>query len=104
MWKVFLGSVILQDQAYRESLCDVDNAFFEVVEAAGLLGMGTLARRDAELGRQAVLAGGPVLQGWLAAHAFGLTAPRGPDPHDPATDPRVLPFFDLGTTPLRRLR
>lgn len=100
VWKVFLTGVILQDQAYRESLWDVDNAFLEVVEAAGLTGLGALARRDPDLGRQAVLAGGTVLEGWLAAYSFGLSAPSGPEPHDPATDPRVLPLFDLGTTPI----
>ncbi|MDJ0849878.1 MAG: hypothetical protein QNK04_16030 [Myxococcota bacterium] len=100
VWKVLLAGVIKQDQAYRESLWDVDNAFLEVVEAAALLGLGALARADADLGRQAVLAGGSVLEGWLASYSFGLTAPSGPEPYDPATDPRVLPVFDLGTTPL----
>jgi hypothetical protein len=100
VWKVVLAGVIKQDQDYRESLWDVDNAFLEVVEAAGLLGLGALARDDADLGRQAVLAGGSVLEGWLASYSFGLSAPSGPTPHDPSTDPRVLPLFDLGTTPI----
>jgi hypothetical protein len=47
-----------------------------------------------------VLAGGTVLTGWLSAYTYGLSAPSGPEPHDPATDPRVLPLFDLGTTPI----
>ena len=101
VWKIILTNVIRQDQAYRESLWDVDNAFLEVVEAAGLLGLGALARNDPDLGRQAVLAGGSVLEGWLASYSFGLSAPSGPEPHDPATDPRVLPLFDLGTTPIQ---
>ena len=100
VWKGVLAGVIRQDQAYRESLWDVDNAFLEVVEAASLLGLGALARNDPDLGRQAVLAGGSVLEGWLASYSFGLSAPSGPEPYDPATDPRVLPLFDLGTTPL----
>jgi hypothetical protein len=100
VWKVVLAGVIKQDQAYRESLWDVDNAFLEVIEAGALVGMGALARGDMQLGRTGVLALGNNLFGWLASYSFGLTAPSGPVPHDPATDPRVLPLFDLGTTPI----
>jgi hypothetical protein len=102
VWKVLLAGVIKQDQAYRESLWDVDNAFLEVIEAAALTGMGALARNDAQIGRQGVVAGGSVLVGWLASYSHGLTAPSGPEPHDPLTDPRVLPLFDLGTTPINQ--
>jgi hypothetical protein len=102
VWKVILAGVIKQDQDYRESLWDVDNAFLEVVEAAALTGMGALARADAGIGRQAVVASGSGLSGWLASYSFGLSAPSGPEPHDPATDPRVLPLFDLGTTPINQ--
>jgi hypothetical protein len=102
VWKVVLAGIIKQDQAYRESLWDVDNAFLEVIEAAALTGMGALARDDAQIGRQGVMAGGPVLTGWLASYSHGLSAPSGPEPHDPSTDPRVLPVFDLGTTPINR--
>jgi hypothetical protein len=100
VWKVILAGVIKQDQAYRESLWDVDNAFLEVIEAAALTGMGGLARADAQLGRQGVVARGSVLVGWLASYSHGLSAPSGSEPHDPSTDPRVLPLFDLGTTPI----
>ena len=96
-WRV----VIKQDQAYRESLWDVDNAFLEVIEAAALTGMGALARDDSQIGRQGVVANGSVLSGWLASYSFGLTARSGPEPYDPSTDPRVLPLFDLGTTPIQ---
>jgi len=102
VWKVILAGVIKQDQAYRESLWDVDNAFLEVIEAAALTGMGALARHDAQIGRQGVVAGGSVLVGWLASYSHGLSAPSGPEPHDPSTDPRVLPLFDLGTTPINQ--
>ena len=102
VWKVILAGVIKQDQAYRESLWDVDNAFLEVIEAAALTGMGALARNDAQIGRQGVVAGGSVLVGWLASYSHGLSAPSGPEPHDPSTDPRVLPLFDLGTTPINQ--
>jgi hypothetical protein len=102
VWKVFLGNIIKQDPEYRASLWDIDNAFLEVVEAAGLIGLGALANADPAIGRRAVVAGGSVLQGWLASYTYGLSAPSGPEPHDPSTDPRVLPLFDLGTTPIGR--
>ena len=75
--------------------------FFHEDEAAALTGMGALARDDSQIGRQGVVANGSVLSGWLASYSFGLSAPSGPEPYDPSTDPRELPLFDLGTTPIQ---
>ena len=76
--------------AVREALWDVDNAFLEVVHAAGLLNMGAQANRDVELARRAALGASGVLKGWLASYGLGLGAP----------EPRVLPTWNLGTTPV----
>ena len=65
----------------REALWDVDNAFLEVVHAAGLMNMGAQVSRDLELGRRAALASSSVLKGWLASYGLGLGTP----------EPRVLP-------------
>ena len=91
IWSYRLGNVIKADQGVREALWDVDNAFLEVVHAAGLLNMGAQATRDVELGRRAALASSGVLKGWLASYGLGLGAP----------EPRVLPTWDFGTTPVR---
>ncbi len=93
IWSYRLGNVIKADQAVREALWDVDNAFLEVVQAAGLLNMGAQVNRDAELGRRAALGSSGVLKGWLASYGLGLGAP----------EPRVLPTWDLGTTPVMTL-
>ncbi len=93
VWSYMLGNVIKADQAVREALWDVDNAFLEVVHAAGLLNMGAQVNRDAELGRRAALGSSGVLKGWLASYGLGLGAP----------EPRVLPTWDLGTTPVMTL-
>lgn len=90
VWTFFLGGIIKAEQAVREALWDVDNAFLEVVHAASLLNMGAQANDDADMGRQAALASSSVLKGWLASYQYGLGAP----------EPRVLPVFDLGTTPI----
>jgi hypothetical protein len=86
----FLTNIILQDADVRKALWDVDNAFLETLNAAGLMTMGALANSDADLGRQAALATAAV-KGWLGSYQFGLPAP----------EPRVLPRWDLGTTPIR---
>ncbi len=91
VWTFFLGGVIKKDQAVREALWDVDNAFLEVVHGAGLLNMGAQAHADADLGRRAVIASSSVLKGWLTSYQYGLGAP----------EPRVLPRFDLGETPIQ---
>ncbi len=90
IWSYRLGNVIKVDQAVREALWDVDNAFLEVVHAAGLLNMGAQATRDVELARRAALGSSGVLKGWLASYGLGLGAP----------EPRVLPTWNLGTTPV----
>ncbi len=90
IWGYRLGNVIKADQAVREALWDVDNAFLEVVHAAGLLNMGAQVNRDVELARRAALGSSGVLKGWLASYGLGLGAP----------EPRVLPTWDLGTTPV----
>ena len=68
IWSYQLGNVIKADQAVREALWDVDNAFLEVVYAAGLLNMGAQATRDVELARRAALGASGVLKGWLASY------------------------------------
>ena len=94
IWSYRLGNVIKADQAVREALWDVDNAFLEVVHAAGLLNMGAQVTRDVELGRRAALGSSGVLKGWLASYGLGLGAP----------EPRVLPTWNLGTTPVSATR
>jgi hypothetical protein len=90
IWSYRLGNVIKAEQAVREALWDVDNAFLEVVHAAGLLNMAAQVERDVELGRRAALGSSGVLKGWLASYGLGLGAP----------EPRVLPGWDFGTTPI----
>ena len=58
-----------------------------------LLAAGAQVTRDVELGRRAALGSSGVLKGWLASYGLGLGAP----------EPRVLPTWNLGTTPVRRL-
>ena len=62
-----------------------------MVHGAGLLNMGAQAHVDADLGRRAAIASSSVLKGWLASYQYGLGAP----------EPRVLPTFDLGVTPIQ---
>jgi hypothetical protein len=90
VWTFFLGGVIKKDQAVREALWDVDNAFLEVIHAAALTNMKAQTDDDLALGRRYALAEA-VLKGWLASYQLGLSAP----------EPRVLPRFDLGTTPVQ---
>ena len=88
IWSYRLGNVIKADQGVREALWDVDNAFLEVVHAAGLMNMWAQVSRDLELGRRAALASSSVLKGWLASYGLGLGAP----------EPRLLPTWDPGTS------
>lgn len=89
VWTFFLGGVIKKDQAVREALWDVDNAFLEVIHAGALTNMKAQTDADLALGRRYAVSEA-VLKGWLASYQLGLSAP----------EPRVLPRFDLGTTPV----
>ena len=90
VWTFFLGNVIKKEQAVREALWDVDNAFLEVIHSAALTNMKAQTDADVAVGRRYALAEA-VLKGWLQSYQLGLQAPN----------PRVLPTFDLGTTPIQ---